>query len=503
MKTIFLTKRLPTLLALIILFSSIWATSFLVKRGVITIGKASENHFPNNIKVVNITDSSFSVVFTTLDITKAVLHYGKTQELGTVIYDIRDVSSKQAGSYYSHMFTVNNLNPQTIYKFSLIAEEKTYLDNGQNYSTTTAPKLNIQPADYKPVTGKVILPNGQNSQDTLVSLATNNSQELASLTNDSGNFNIPVSSIRDQNLSQFNNISDKSILNIEIIKQDLKSSAKSYYNDGSIPQITLSQNYNYALSLQSSQQNPATTSSMLEVPALSLTPGKEIKILSPRENESLVDQRPSFQGSAQPDSKIKIRIESENIIQTEVTADSRGSWSFRPETSLVPGEHTIIVEAIDNLGIVKRISQTFVVYAQGTQVRESTPSAILITMTPSPTSIPTRIPTKTIALAFTPTPTIKPTLTPTPTKNPILTTTGTLTPTPFQVGIGGTLTPTSTITPISAIKMSPTQAQTLTSNLTAKPTLSLAQTGNPIPSTIIFSISILLIITGTILLFIV
>src|SRR3989344_1129193 len=127
MKTIFLTKRLPTLIALIILFSSIWATSFLIKRGVITIGKASESNSPNNIKIVNITESSFSVVFTTLDTTKAVLHYGKTQELGTVVYDIRDASSKQTGTYYSHMFTVNNLNQQTIYKFSLIAEGKTYL----------------------------------------------------------------------------------------------------------------------------------------------------------------------------------------------------------------------------------------------------------------------------------------------------------------------------------------------------------------------------------------
>ena len=54
------SKRIPTILALFILFGSIWVTSFLIQTGVIFVGRASPDRIPQNVKISNITDSGIS-----------------------------------------------------------------------------------------------------------------------------------------------------------------------------------------------------------------------------------------------------------------------------------------------------------------------------------------------------------------------------------------------------------------------------------------------------------
>ena len=94
-------------------------------------------------------------------------------------------------------------------------------------------------------------------------------------------------------------------------------------------------------------------------------------------------------------------------------SDNNGSWSFRPSVPLSPGEHTITIETQDNFGILKTISQKFTVFASGAQVAESaTPSATpAITITPTTTQAIT--PTVFISPSATPLITQIPTIAPT------------------------------------------------------------------------------------------
>ena len=104
-------------------------------------------------------------------------------------------------------------------------------------------------------------------------------------------------------------------------------------------------------------------------------------------------------------------------------ADNNGRWTYRPKTPLSPGLHTITITTKDRFGILRSITQSFTVFASGTQVVQSaTPSA-----TPTITSTPTQTPTVVPTIISTPTPT--PTILVTPT--PIITVIPTAIPTPI------------------------------------------------------------------------
>ena len=136
-----------------------------------------------------------------------------------------------------------------------------------------------------------------------------------------------------------------------------------------------------------------------------------------------MDSRPLLRGTALPNQKVKIRIESEVIID-EVTADSNGLWSYRPPKSIAPGQHKITIETIDSFGVSKILTQNFTVFASGSQVAESATPSATPTSTPTPTAAPKTTPTPTVT-AFTPTPTPTPTIplsiTISPTQIPIIT----------------------------------------------------------------------------------
>src|SRR5581483_8558856 len=89
-------------------------------------------------------------------------------------------------------------------------------------------------------------------------------------------------------------------------------------------------------------------------------------------------------------------------------ANAQGVWTFRPSTQLSPGNHTITITTKDASGVIRTITQQFVVFASGTQVSVSAPPSASITPSITPSPPPTALPTKTT----TPTPT---TITPTPT----------------------------------------------------------------------------------------
>jgi hypothetical protein len=99
---------------------------------------------------------------------------------------------------------------------------------------------------------------------------------------------------------------------------------------------------------------------------------------------------------------VKITIHSDQAVQTTVKADQNGNWDYRPSSNLSPGTHTITIQAKDNSGILKTITQSFVVYASGQQINpppSGSPTPIVSvspTNIPSPTSIVTLIPTITL-----------------------------------------------------------------------------------------------------------
>lgn len=268
------------------------------------------------------------------------------------------------------------------------------------------------------------MPSGASPKEGLVFIAIDGSQTISTLLNNDGSYILPLNSLRTEDLKSYFSFSDQNI-RMEIVGDDLsKSNVIVPLNKTSpVPTVTLSKNYDFTLNFEPI----ASSSGQLEnFPTFSekKATGSNVSITAPTENESFTDQQPLFKGTSMPNSTVKIVIHSDTGATTQVQSDANGNWSFRPDSTLSPGEHSVTVTAKDSGGISRIITQNFVVYAAGTQVSQSaTPSATpIVTLSPTPTTLPTTTPTPELI----PTSSLTPTLavpaetvnTPTPTLPP-------------------------------------------------------------------------------------
>jgi hypothetical protein len=414
-------KRIPSILAFIILAIGIWVTSVLVQTGIIFVGRATPDKTPQNISISNISETSFTVSFTTTEKSLAALSVeGGNSTAPFVVFDDRNKSGQQT-EFFSHIITVSDLIPKTTYSFTILSDGDVFMDGDKKFTVTTGPPISESPPRQNPITGRVLLPDGDPGEDSIVELTIAEGQKITVATKTDGIFIIPTNSIRNSSLDNYLIIPPNQEINITVLRQDLKSTLKTLFSESeSIPPITLRRAYDFT-AVQ--EEEASTLSSQLRAPTPETRFG-EVKITVPRASESFVDDRPLFRGTAVANQKIKITIESE-LITAEITSDSNGAWSFRPATPLPPGEHKITIETVDRFGILRSISQTFVIFASGSQVSQSaTPSA-----TPTITVVPSiQAPTPTVSIAppisvtQTPNPTVAPTSAPTtiPTVSPTI-----------------------------------------------------------------------------------
>lgn len=398
-------KRIPTLFGLIAIVAGIAITSFLTKQGTLLTGNASPSDAPQNVQISNVSDTSFTVAYTTSDSVIGSLNYGETSSMGTTAIDDRD---KTPTPHKSHYITVKNLKPQTQYYFSIISGTNTYLNNGTFYSIKTGVLLNPSNAQQRgEVSGKAIFPDGSSAKDTIVLLTIPGAQSLITITKDDGSYSMGVNLLRNSDLTSYFNIPSDAILKLTLSTDSLLSSAKLSKDEASfVPTITLSKNYDFTTgNTPLSIAEPATSSANIAFPTANPSAKTNIspEILTPKKDQSFSDDQPLFKGTALPNQDIQITIHSDQAINATVTSDGNGNWSYRPDSSLTPGVHTISITTKDAFGILKTITQQFTVYASGSQVGESA--------TPSATLTPSAAPTITTAPVASQTPTI--TITPT------------------------------------------------------------------------------------------
>lgn len=403
-------KKIPTFLGFILILGSIILTANLVKNGSGFMSKASPTNLPQDIRITNITDSSFTVSFWTDAPSITSVSYGEKEPLSDTALDPRNYNSLKP--YNIHYIDIKNLKASTKYYFSITSNGEKFLNNSSFFETITGPSLENN-EEYK-LFGNLLLPDGSKPNEASVYLLTENSQALSAFAKN-GYYEFNLSNLRSKDLSSVAKIEKP--LELLAIDGKMKSEATFSVNqNSSVPPITLSKNYDFTIdnlpsdsSLEIESKFPKYSSSSKE--------SKEPSIVNPEKEEEFIDGKPLFSGTASPSAKIEIVIYSEEI-KTEVTADSKGNWSFRPKNNLSSGEHKITIKTKDKNGILKEITRTFTVYAEGSQVNESaTPSA-----TPKISLIPTNTPTP-IKLELTPTlrPTRTPTLSPTPTKIVVVT----------------------------------------------------------------------------------
>ncbi len=410
MRENFSEKKIPTLIGLLIITIGIFGTSFLVRNLGPLSTRATPSEIPQEVKITNLSNNSLTISWTTQDeVAGSVLFWNeeKNQQLAV---DARD-KSENAGSYKTHFINLSALTPTTPYFFTLNSGKSSYNNNDSPYKVTTnssSPRAKIQ------IQGEVLNSDSSPGKNVLIYSRLGEVFSASAFTSSSGEWALFVEDNGQKSLALF------------LTDGQTNSTVKIDFPVTAVAPITLGQDYDFTKKVEE-QTKEATLSGQKTSPKFNLDSGSKSvnapQILNPKEGDKFIDAQPRFSGTALKGSDIKIVIQSPKTIEATVKADKNGSWSYRPQTPLTSGEHTITITAPDGNGIMRSITQSFQVFASGSQVAlPSTPSA---SSGQGPSATPTTKVSPTPPLAgqaatptATPTEIITPTQIPIPTKAP-------------------------------------------------------------------------------------
>lgn len=423
-----LRKRIPTIFGILLLLVGITAGVYLVELGPTNIAtRALPEIVPIEVRVSNITDSSFTVSWRTEAASLGLVTYGENAtNLPLPALDVRDQGSSSNRDYLTHYVTLENLKPETTYYFEINSgtETSSYDNDGQPFSATTAAQ--VQPAEQADTAyGAVYYPDLTPAEGAFVFVMQEGGSVLSSIVASSGTWGVPLSAMRSADLASLLNYDmEIDLLTIEVIGPDGSTASATALtgNDTPVEDIVLGQIHDFTSQDKTveSKQEAESQFRLEEFEAVPVATDSAVTVFNPSEGEFLNTDLPEFIGNAPAGTTLEIILESEPI-EASIITEEDGSWSWTPNSTLEPGEHTLTIRWTDNQGILQTLIRSFVVYAQdegNLPAFESTPSA---------TSTPTQVPTSTPTLAPEITPTI--TLTPTPTSTPSATLTPSPTPT--------------------------------------------------------------------------
>lgn len=245
-----LDRKIPSLAGLGILVVGIIVTTFLVKGPTPFQIRANPSSDPQNILVTNISDSSFTVVYITVDSVIGTITYGENPDsLDKVNLDDRDQLSQKINEYKAHSITVNNIAPNTQYYFTISSDGKTIKDNGQPFTAKTGPTISSSPSTQIPLAGKAISPDGKNISDGIIIVETAGSQKISGIFRENGNYTIPLNNLRTADLSNYFNLDENSVITLNLTSENYGSIIELSKNQLSpVPIVTLSKDYDFSKS---------------------------------------------------------------------------------------------------------------------------------------------------------------------------------------------------------------------------------------------------------------
>jgi len=396
-KNSILNKRLPRGLGIPVLLLSL-TTIFWLSRNVVLFGtKAAVSNIPKNVLVSNIAANTFTVTYTTDESVTGSIAYGLDSKFGKVAFDTRDTTSPI--SHNVHYVTISALAPSTKYFFSIVSGDTIFLKDTLPYEATTAPVLTTNPSSNVSVTGGVKLDDGSLPSEAIVSVQSDNSQLISTLLKPDGNYSLNLNTIRKKDLSGVLTLAPDTVLRMTVANPTLQSRVTFLPSQSNpVPPVVLSKDYDFSISTTPLSATSASESAQITgFPTPGNSTSASPQILTPKSSQEFKDQQPLFEGRAQPNSDVEITIQSSQEITTTVQSDGSGTWQYRPDTKLAPGKHTLTIKTLDANGIIKTLTQSFTVFAEGSQFVEPSISPTSVptspTPQPSPTSLPTILPT--------------------------------------------------------------------------------------------------------------
>ncbi len=233
----FISKfKIPTLLGLGVIFVGIGAGVFLVMREQTFLTSAAPGQTPSHITVTNVGDSSVVISWQTSNPSLGFVTYGQGDPSEQTTLDDRDIKVPQ--THLMHYSTIKNLLPKTTYQYKVVSGKITSpVSKFTTASTTDAQNT------FSPIIGSIV-EGSSPINEGIAYLSMSNAAVQSSLIKTSGNFLIPLSKIRQSNLSDVYSLSSDTEAKITVVAPNGQSTIIFQLKDAgtTLPGIKLGEN---------------------------------------------------------------------------------------------------------------------------------------------------------------------------------------------------------------------------------------------------------------------
>lgn len=224
--------KIPTFLGLGIILVGIIAGVFLVVRVQNFTSEAIANFSPKDITLSNIDETSATISWETTEPAYSLVSYSESFQEKTAV-DERD--DEKPNLYTLHYVKLKKLLPQTAYHFRIISQNF----QSQILTFKTATPQTAQ-NNFGPIIGSV-LDGGKSLEEGIVYLTIPGAVTQSAPVKNSGNFLIPVSSMRKSDLSDIYPLTDETIAKLTVISgnNQAQASFKLSPQGTTLPTLTL------------------------------------------------------------------------------------------------------------------------------------------------------------------------------------------------------------------------------------------------------------------------
>lgn len=394
--------RIPTFLGLLLVFGAVFIFSLVFERVTPLLSRASPSITPANVVISNVTDTSFSVSWTTPNPATGALAVEDTTGTKYTAFDDRDQqlspSSTQSplGRYTTHMVTTRSGKPNTLYHMRIVSDGKVFSDGPKTYDVTTGPTLSSSGTTLEPAFGTVTTPTDLPADGALIYLALEGSQTLSTLVKSKGSWVMPLHFVRTEDYQSFISSGERIAESIIVRTSDGDATAVTdTINDNPVPVMTIGKSYDFR-KIQAAQPEPTpphqlalshppqpTTAAPAVLGTNIQTPSGILAFVAPKNGAALSTNLPLIQGTGVPGNVVQFILGITHPQTGSTTVEADGVWRYTPTTPLSAGRQSITMTTKDAQNKSKAITHTFEILKSGTQVLgDATPSA---TLAPTPT----------------------------------------------------------------------------------------------------------------------
>ena len=246
--------KIPTLLGISIILLGLASGVYLVLREQIFFSQAAPNLTPQNITQTNITEGSIVISWQTSSSVVSFITFGQNNPSEQTVLDDRDSNPTP---HLIHYVTLKNLLPKTTYQYKIMSGK--FASDVKKFQTAGPVTSN---GEFTPIIGSVLDGNIP-VDDGVVYLSISGAFTQSSLVKSGGNFLIPLSQIRKEDLSDIYPLAAGTIIKLTIRSDkgeaNILSSLKT--NSVPLPGIKLGQN----IDLTAPEETPAPSPSVTNI----------------------------------------------------------------------------------------------------------------------------------------------------------------------------------------------------------------------------------------------